>query len=596
MKNLVFCLFIFFYLLSIASALDCSYTEPNYIEILKNYSYDGTEKFNYPLLEIREFIGEGNQNPYWSFIKTEAGFKVYNNHNRQIITTVFFTNKGNQENETLQIDSLGYKSVNKGTNGKLDYSSIRFEFNDSSLRMGIEKVLVENGSKCQMCGEKFCLNDGEKCFLDRECGSNICNSLNLCGKIRDVPCPDSQSLCNHKCLPREIKSFGDVALCEFECKSGFIENGKCKTCAGKECLKDGFKCEIPEECGSGACNPNKECGNFGGCKNESVFCNKTNTCLNESTKKAGEVYSCSFECKSDRWNEEKCLMKNSTRLLLISLLIIIVAIVVWYFAFKKRKREDIKKGQAIKERDKAKEESDIITKEIAKTKNILAKLELDKNNLINEVAQEKEKSQRRIKEIKDKEYKEIKNLEEKKKNKSKEAQKAIDEEITKIRKDRGKEIESAKMELSEILNSLNSDIEKNKKLRNEENKNLEEIKKIHEETKNLMLIPHTNKQRYKVTLDEEGYEIYNGERFHRFWYRKNYHLSKEEIRNFAIHHIDGDKRNNEIWNLIQLTHEEHNKIHIANRNWLNWKEGIEILQKNNLELPLFVLKKLKRKG
>jgi len=71
----------------------------------------------------------------------------------------------------------------------------------------------------------------------------------------------------------------------------------CEVCPnGKECLGDGDSCTLNIECGIGTCNIAGVCGaEDGGCPEGLKNCNDT-SCLEPSVKLVGEAYVCEWEC------------------------------------------------------------------------------------------------------------------------------------------------------------------------------------------------------------------------------------------------------------------------------------------------------------
>ena len=63
----------------------------------------------------------------------------------------------------------------------------------------------------------------------------------------------------------------------------------------------------------------------------------------------------------------------------------------------------------------------------------------------------------------------------------------------------------------------------------------------------------------------------NGELIHRYIYRKKFNLGD----GYEVHHIDNDKLNNEIWNLISLKKEDHKIINHGKIDYQNWESGIQ---------------------
>lgn len=71
-----------------------------------------------------------------------------------------------------------------------------------------------------------------------------------------------------------------------------------------------------------------------------------------------------------------------------------------------------------------------------------------------------------------------------------------------------------------------------------------------------------NKGYYIITSRQEGN---NGKLLHRLIFEDFYNISLDEEfpDGVVIHHNDMDKTNNEIWNLVPMTHEEHMRIHMV---------------------------------
>ena len=90
-----------------------------------------------------------------------------------------------------------------------------------------------------------------------------------------------------------------------------------------------------------------------------------------------------------------------------------------------------------------------------------------------------------------------------------------------------------------------------KKLQKEKDKYKQERKK-----------PFSNKQSYKVYINENGYEVFSntGDLFHR-WRFKHKHNRKIKP-SYHIHHKDFNKRNNDIKNLEELSSSLHRQRHL----------------------------------
>lgn len=75
---------------------------------------------------------------------------------------------------------------------------------------------------------------------------------------------------------------------------------------------------------------------------------------------------------------------------------------------------------------------------------------------------------------------------------------------------------------------------------------------------------------------------HNGKRLHRLIYEDYYKIKIPD--DWDIHHIDEDKSNNDINNLVLMTHEEHTILHKSNNEWRILKKG-----KNNEGEQIYVL-------
>jgi hypothetical protein len=65
----------------------------------------------------------------------------------------------------------------------------------------------------------------------------------------------------------------------------------------------------------------------------------------------------------------------------------------------------------------------------------------------------------------------------------------------------------------------------------------------------------------KTRINEKGYLVFldSGNLYHRWRAKKKY--GPEWREDFEVHHIDGDKLNNDDYNLIQLSREDHHNLH-----------------------------------
>ena len=78
-------------------------------------------------------------------------------------------------------------------------------------------------------------------------------------------------------------------------------------------------------------------------------------------------------------------------------------------------------------------------------------------------------------------------------------------------------------------------------------------------------------------IDSSGYYAVGAKKLHSLIYNDKYGISSNL--SLQIHHIDGDKLNNDLINLIAVTPSEHGKLHhILNLSKLKLKKGVELLQ------------------
>ena len=151
------------------------------------------------------------------------------------------------------------------------------------------------------------------------------------------------SCVNHPCYLENIKIY--------VLDPKYISFNRCRLCGSQPCLDDGASCNPlfdDSRCGSGICNIAGFCGSekIVDCPNGKLNC-KDMACLETSTKGQGEAYDCPFECKSNRWDEEKCL-RSSNEILVFWLFILIGFGGGSYLIFKSfYKRSWLKKEQGL---------------------------------------------------------------------------------------------------------------------------------------------------------------------------------------------------------------------------------------------------------
>ncbi|MBT3406437.1 hypothetical protein HN419_04680 [Candidatus Woesearchaeota archaeon] len=334
----------------------------------------------------------------------------------------------------------------------------------------------------------------------------------------------------------------------------------CKTCSNKECLSDHSPCNPlydDSRCGSGICNIAGFCDHqkVVECSNGTINCNDI-LCLEPASKNVSESYTCSWECKSDRYNNETCLdstdtldrkqeVKLKNRVTLAVMSVIICSFCIWFFCFYRRRKEE------------------------CKLENAISKLKgLEKN--IENIHKKINKYTKKEKYLRNK----IKDLEHNAKKAKGHARELFEKEI----------------------NRLTKECDDYRRLRNNASKEISEaeetIKIAKGKSREAYIIKQTKK--YELLYGGGSTEVYydhhsdylmiefkNGNKYflHRHIYYKKLGLKK----GYEIHHIDNDHLNNELWNLIELPKEKHNKKYRVFRHSKldrgDWELGIKELKR-----------------
>jgi len=166
--------------------------------------------------------------------------------------------------------------------------------------------------------------------------------------------------------------------------------------------------------------------------------------------------------------------------------------------------------------------------------------------------------------------------------------KAKQEEIAKSIEKIDKEIRKKQKEVEmdeKLIQTLQHQKEKEEELEIVKERIKDSTQEIHdlrkkerkekEKLKEGRLKPFTNKQGYKVIINDHGYEQFaknlkypekEGGLFHRWYARKNiYYKNRHKyplhFTDYEVHHKDNNKRNNDLDNLEILTREEHKQRH-----------------------------------
>lgn len=553
-------LFSFLILFLTFSVSGCNYTQENYGDVVHTVFYENGTRLDYPLIEIVNFK-QGYNSEYWGHLDIDAEFTVKNNHPFRIISlNVSFIKNGINDLESLVIDPLGYKVVKRTESDQIDINTVSLSFLDDDLSYNSETVREVVNISCKMCGEQLCLEDGQTCTSDKECGSNVCSGMRICVKDKNLraDCSENLSFCSvsKTCVQREVKSFGEFASCEWECKSGFLENGKCKTCENSECLKEGQYCERDSQCGNQICNQNNQCGPIGStCEGVKQFCEVTSKCMVPSIKKKGEGYSCDFECATQRGDGKVCIdsleeyqRKKKIEKIFFILFGVISFLLILYFIILKKIIPSIKEKQRLE-------------KEI---KNLETRFE-DLTSKVSLLEKEIESSEKKIRELK-----------EKLKNAGKAVKEEIERKIAQEEERQKVKIENLK-KAEEDLKRYGTILSKRdyiaKKIKENTEKEIEAALKRYGRNYGLSRIFYD---------PESGYIKFNDgkkEPIHRYIYRSKFGIGN----NYEVHHIDKDKLNNEIYNLIAIKEEKHSNLNHGKIDSQSWKSGILEL-KNQLDM------------
>jgi hypothetical protein len=374
---------------------------------------------------------------------------------------------------------------------------------------------------------------------------------------------------------------------DFSIKSEEVKiNTSCKICQGGAiCWDDDTLCNPlydDSKCGSGICNIAGFCGKtkIVDCPNGKLNC-QDKICLEPSTKDFNEGYRCDFECKYGG-REEKCLenpfliqnRKDSTKkkwVIFGAIIILITSFGFWDFAVHKRKREE-------KKRDGVREEVSNLKKQKEDFEKGLAQLKRKEDNhklKLKDIKKEIQKLEKKRGDL----QREINSLKEKMKNSKGEIRQKYKKEIIRLKRD-------YKQTKNDIRNKQNDIILQNNKLIKDE-REFETKNEDYWRKKSL----EDSGQRDNLTFNEKGYLVFknNPKNLFHWWLYKTYLDRRGEKlpSNYSIHHIDRNKLNNSMWNLLPLDkniHDikkgenltgkfDHNLIQIY-----NWDSGIQQLK------------------
>jgi hypothetical protein len=356
----------------------------------------------------------------------------------------------------------------------------------------------------------------------------------------------------------------------------------CQKCGNSDCWNDGASCNPlydDSKCGSGICNIASFCGKTKvvDCPDGQLNCNDK-ICLEPSTKEFNEAYMCDFECKSDRSENGVCLessaqvqkgkderMRNIVIFLVLA--VISAAGLSWYLAVRKRGvvegdilglTED--KGELEKLIDQRKREIQELQDLIDQKRKEIRKLE---------------DSLKKGKDILDKLKIDIKNAEGK-------AKEELEKQLKKEEERQKDRLDKLKIEKDILLKEKT----KYNRLLEERDKLAEEVIKNTQKEIDAALKKYTRICAGKgIFYDEKsGYIKFSdsGTPIHTYIYKKELGVGTNQ----EVHHIDKDKLNNELWNLIAIDEKKHSNLH-GRIEFQNWESGIEELKRIGMKESQF---------
>jgi hypothetical protein len=362
------------------------------------------------------------------------------------------------------------------------------------------------------------------------------------------------------------------------------EREVCEKCGDALCLEEGAACQLDSQCGSNICSITKSCSKtkVTPCPGTTENCNDE-LCLEPSIKNKNEPYKCEWECISGRGENGTCIWSleeegkalwwndlwNKVKRTIIVIIILAGLSLVGYFLLWKKVRPTVKKYH------ESKRGLVEIEEEVANL--IIVKKDIEESLIflsseLKSLQEDKKVSEGKIRRLKEKIRKAGKEAKEKLEKKLGESERIQDLRINRIN-EKEKEILKKKSQVNVEMNKLSNALSKRDDLARRSQVNTQ---------KEIDAALEKYRREYSEEIIEydkpSGYLVFSNnrkERLHRYRYRKMYWLGS----GYFVHHIDKDKLNNEYWNLIALTPEEHKKVEHGKFFFKDWKQGIEILKK-----------------
>src|SRR3989344_1151744 len=216
-------LLLFFIPLVVSTSSECQYKEKEMYQVEETKYYWNNEYIsgNISIMEI-------NSN------KDQTTFKVLNTLSYSVKIQISYWDRSSWYGDQFEIaegdispNSFSFIERGHGVTGSVTDVKINV-----TLPLGIFyrlEMVNKTRDVCQKCKDgKICLNDGDVCKEDGQCGYNKCTIAGFCGK-EDWQCPEGMLNCNNQtCLKPSTKNVGESYKCEWECLSGIGKEGVCK--------------------------------------------------------------------------------------------------------------------------------------------------------------------------------------------------------------------------------------------------------------------------------------------------------------------------------------------------------------------------------
>lgn len=622
--------------ISLVSALDCQYTDLESYQERGNFLYysDSNEYFGEGL-NLSEFSdGVG----VWLGDDCRPSFKINNPFSKDITLTIkyyIFASPNalhpeikEEHNDAVTIGGYSYTKIS-GVLGiigacKILPDEISYHITQPYDLVFKKGVLEKNRTICKYCNGKKCLNDGVSCISNSECGGrfcveNYCSNSEVCF-VNNCNCASNEIQCtdNKKCVKKDSIEFGVKPLCNMieECKSYTYNSILNKnTSLTSKYISSNGSCEIHPEIKvlqeqEIKINENAKKRNWiiallivflSGIislilllirkrKNEAeaktVEEREKQKTLEKEKEKEESKQKTEIQKQKTLKSEIEKIEKEKEHLLGVG-----KTLKEEIEESKKRLKEwDIKIKNADSQakitfeeayRREAQTQQEKIKKGEEKLKKIgeqIKSANIEAKNVFQEEYQkEKSRHEKIIQEGNDK----LSRLKNQVKNASDEAKKAFEEEYQK--EEQRQQERKAKLSHNDREISRKEEDQQRKREELERSKSKLNLEKdaFDSENKGFMIKKAKDKyeQRYHNQLifeENSGYLKFksSNEYLHRYLYRKNFGIEK----GYFIHHIDANKLNCELHNLISILKERHDSFNHARVLFNDWNSGIQQLK------------------